>query len=335
MGIENPQGSSTTPSIEQLLEKARKEDEAKKVTPTQPEAPVPASLEKSAAGGIDDLLQEIQSEKQPEKKAGIEKEGLKETVEKMMPKINHLVEIIVGEKMADKGKMDYAALSGNVDAYIDARRSDVESEKEAKILLKEIMDQIEDSPGDFNNAYNILKEQMSHHDLRAIIDFRDRSSIVLTRMNSNPGDAEKATVKFWSEGGNQARKAAEEEMSNRFSYVADGMVNRGMESTFGDPKKFIENMQQTYTNTLEHSSEDMVKNAIDSRPDRRAEGFAFAALDSGDVEVAAKALAFSNSIKLLDASDVARIKLKLEKLDSGKRKQFAEVFSQERNKKQE
>ena len=61
--MENPQGASVTPSLEELIAKARQEDEAKRTAPS-PEVTVPAteSAVGAAPASMDELLQGLQNE---------------------------------------------------------------------------------------------------------------------------------------------------------------------------------------------------------------------------------------------------------------------------------
>ena len=119
-------------------------------------------------------------------------------------------------------------------------------------------------------------------------------------------------------------------MSYRMEYADDGMVNRGTRSSFGTPGDFVESMQKRYEQTMRNSKEDMKKHTIDSRPDMRAFGFATAAIEAGDVEVAAQALAFADGVKSLDAISIKELKDKLAKLEPGARKKFANTYEQNR-----
>ncbi len=329
MSVEQQNISGTQDDLDAKLKKARAEAAAKESLPSKE-----GETQARETEGMDDLLSEINEEKEPESSAkaevGTEKSKTKETmeakevIEKAMPQIEKLVELAVSEKRACEGRMDYATLSNNVDLYIVARRDEAQRMAAEEKSIKEIMTQLEEHPGTghFNEAYNLLQKKMSADNLRALI--RSRDDLYYQHRKT-----ERDTTEFWNS--DKARKAAEEEMSSRMRYVDDGMINRGTKDSFGNPNDFVEGMKQRYEQTMTHSSEDMIQHAVDSRPDSRAFGFAIGAIESGNVEVAAKALAFAENVKALDAARVKELKDKLAKLEPSVRKKFASAFEQNRN----
>ncbi len=304
------------------------------------------NFEKPAPSGIEDLVSRIKAESEPaqhpstklEREAVVPeiKDGQKTTenesenldriskkVEQILPQIEAFVELAIANKREYEGSMDYATLAKNIDLYLQTRRNEAQRSIDENILVRNIIQQIGD---DRSAVLQLLKETISPDTFRALLNSINNTDLVSTRTNSNPDDAKRATVEFWSNS-QGAREAAQSEMFHRMEYVDDGMVNRGKEFSFGTPENFIKLMSARY---IENKSPEMATHFAAQRPDKRAFGFAIAALKANDAETGARALALANTVKELDTDSVRLLEDTLNTLSPNTRKKFADTFQQSR-----
>jgi len=352
-----PGSPTDTPVMELLNAELRKTIENEAVTPANAiyhEKDPYSKPEAGEAQGMDSLISDIKKEEVPPaaaeavESAKEKPEDLMAEMEKIKPEVKELAALLTDKRMQERGKMDYATLTNNTDAYVAARSEDSEAYDSARKILQEpgLIDSIRKS---WNGGDSLLKDTVNNVDLKKVIDFMWQSNVPMTGMNSNPWDRERSRPDFWKEGDPKSQAAAVEEIRDRkrrMNETTDNMLDKGMKQIITSPDDYVEAMWRGFRRSVDLSQQEMSKDGAsnweknkaeegiqytyDRRPDMLAVGFGEAALLAGDVEVAAKSLAFADIVNPLSPEVVQSLKSGLEKLEPTAKKKFAEAYEKER-----
>ena len=225
--------------LDELLEKARSEAETKK--PTDEAVSEKESKAPEVPGAIDGLLSEIKTEKADtvEHPASFEEETkLKAAFEKIKPEVEKLAGLLIVGKQLDSGKMDYAALTRNAGAYIEARKDDVKIDIASEKSYKSIEPELGFSPSGYDRMklFNLIREAANYTVMDNILSYRDY-------FHSSGERNAKASLEFWEKGRPDAspKSAAQNEMLEKVSRLNQGLGLDAISTLDAGAKGKIEN----------------------------------------------------------------------------------------------
>ena len=268
-----------------------------------------------AVGGLNGLLGETKEEiSQLEKRSEpIESPHEREAYRELKPKIDALMEMIRQSHLF-KGKQDYFSLKEDFDGYKKAVFEDVSHKYDLSLLYEEIAKDYKEATG---QEFYIGGTPLEFQEDR--FDYTDGGYDHL--------------------GGKSKEDYLADKIVQDEKVLHDYMLGNKdtLQGLTRNPEEYIENLKKV----REYHHSDQYRPGIDDKGkkiddvvyqyDTKAQGFALGALEAGDLQMAAKALAFAESIQKMDEIVTELVRERIAALTPDQKRKFIEYFDQEKD----